>query len=120
MKSLAFYGVSPLHGGVVAKDRLLCTATKVCNSYSMAVLDPVLYSLPGTSALRLEKTSSRLSSLFESSSSYDKFRISCMSKEKIGFSGVGVWKENILIDYIYILSAYYRRLYLAYLSSFNL
>ena len=107
MKSLAFYGVSPLHGGVVAKDRLLCTATKVCNSYSMAVLDPVLYSLPGTSALRLEKTSSRLSSLFESSSSssYDKFRISCMSKEKIGFSGVGVWKENILLDYMSVFSA---------------
>jgi hypothetical protein len=71
----------------------------------MAVLDPVFYSLPGTSALGLEKSSSRLSLLFGSSSSYDQFRISCMSTEKTEFSGVGVWKENILLDYMSVFSA---------------
>ena len=106
MKSLALCGVSPLHGGVVAKNRLLCTVIKVCNKYSMAVLDPVFYSLPGTSALGLEKSSSRLSLLFgSSSSSYDQFRISCMSTDKTEFSGVGVWKENILLDYMSVFSA---------------
>jgi hypothetical protein len=47
----------------------------------MAVLDLGSYSLPGTYALRVEKTSSRLSLLSESSS-YDKFRVCCMSREE--------------------------------------